>query len=454
MLNAAEKFFIYGVYILVAFLPFNLFILWVFPGFTILTSYWKEIIVSIIFIKCFTYRLTNASPLNISSFFFIFIYIAILIIRTACDYFSGQYLYLISYGLYNYTFFIMLAFISNSISWNKEKIEFFFRGLFQIISVVSFFALLDWTFELNRVIDWKGLREGLLGSWHVGSGYRAYLGCDNPMELGLFCSTGQVICLYFILEVKEKKFIRSVANWLCLIVCALGTLVTLSRGPLIANVLSSLYLLLFRIKNSSLKNQVEIFMERIFLIISVAMISVIVTISLSDQGVINHFSAVFDWTEDQANLERVGSWKLGLEKFREHPLWGNGIGFTQTRLDKYRRLTLNWKDTFISEGFLLVLAVEGGTVLLGSFLLITVHLGLTIYKHTRLMKTSWQIFVLLGALFILFYAEAMIMPIFDTRTFVVLFWSFYGITLRLAFQNDMTLRKQFKIDTLYRPWAF
>lgn len=439
MFRATEKIFIYGIYVLLIFLPFQLLMLWIFPGYVIVT-YWKEIVIFLMLFPFFFSLMTNAGYFNIIGFVFIFLYMSVAIVRTAWDYFDGQDRYLIFYGLYNYIYYILLAFMANSIDWNKKKLESFFKGIVYIISIISFFALLDWIFELNRQIEWGDIREGLLGSWHVGEGYRAYLGTDNPMELGLFCSTGQVICLYFILEIKEKSLIKTVVNWFCFFACAVGTLVTLSRGPLIANITSSCYLLFFRDKHSKLKTHVDAFVERSFLIIVAGLIFIAAIIALSDYGTISHFGAVLDWSEDKANVARVRSWEKGFEKFQERPVWGNGIGFTQTRLDKYRRLTLNWDDTFISEGFLFVLAVEGGIFFLGSFLLVTLNLGWIIYKHTIYMQNSWQIFVLLGALFILFYTEALIMPIFDTRTFSVLFWTIYGISLKLAYQNIINAR--------------
>lgn len=258
---------------------------------------------------------------------------------------------------------------------------------------------------------------------------------QSPMVLGMIAGTGLLLSLFFFLTRlgrRPRPWAQLGAFGALAAVHLLGLYLTFSRGPLVASATGAAIIGLFGTRGLAWRDLAASW-RKIAAGVVATFLTLTLLIALLPPPLQRHLGSIFDWSQDENNLTRLRRISSALEQVRDAPWIGHGLGSAQTRLADYRIQELGQGFFFTNpESQLLSYAIEGGILLLLPALLVA---GFMI--HTAVVMASYQESPALRRLGVLFlglqaalYAQSMIMPILDTRTFQIGFWVLFGVLVR------------------------
>lgn len=258
---------------------------------------------------------------------------------------------------------------------------------------------------------------------------------QSPMVLGMIAGTGLLLSLFFFvtrLSKRPRLWGQMGVFGLLVVLHVVGLYLTFSRGPLVAAAAGATLICLFGNSGLDWRKAIANWRQLAVGVVG-AGLTLALVIVLLPEPLQRHLGSIVDWTQDQNNVTRLRRISWGLERVREAPWIGHGLGSAQQRLADYRIQELDGDFNFTNpESQLLSYAMEGGIMLLIPALLIAgfmIHTAIAMAsspERTDLRRLGVLFLGLQAAL----YAESLIMPILDTRIFQLGFWVLFGVLVR------------------------
>lgn len=435
----------WGLGVLLFLIPLHWFLLFAAGSARDTVKYWKEALVLALVLYAVTYARSHFFLFLRRTLAFTWPFVVVVLARAAIGYLSGDDAYVIGLGTYTYLFFLPLVAIG-ALSLAGQSATRPLAGACLILTAIACATVADWLTELNAAVDFgrDASASGLAVNAYVGTGYRAYLGADSPIELGFVCGMGAVMALFLAIQRAGSARHKLLALTACA-VCWAGTLATLSRGPLVATGLASMIVLTMTRTGFRVRGLVRLGTAAALLALCIGLaIGTVERWRRFEWG--RHFASILDWQADGANIIRRERWNVAIDQIVAAPMLGHGVGSMQGRAIAYRNEQLGDADASTESQFLDLLG-EGGIPLLVAFVYMAFALGrLTIRAACATNETDGRAFaVLILALFVLVYVQLAIAPLFGTRSLNVAFWLLSGAALYLE------LRAQPLVVSVRRP---
>ena len=129
--------------------------------------------------------------------------------------------------------------------------------------------------------------------------------------------------------------------------------------------------------------------------------------------ILTRIRQIFEWSGEDANTARLKHWEWALEQWKNSPIFGNGVCYTDTRYSKYVSVT--------ESGLLKRLVELGifGTLLQYATLLYPLLRGIKQYRKS-LVKDSMIIFFL--SVIVCFFVEDLILQRYTELEYTIMMW--------------------------------
>lgn len=319
------------------------------------------------------------------------------------------------------------------------------RALHLILVATSLAAVLsvaDNVYHLSGRFDFFG-RSRVESTLDYGSGvWRSSATYQSPMHLGMITGTGFLVALFLFvtrLGDRPRSWARLAGPGALMLLHLVGLYLTFSRGPLVATAAGAAVVGPFARRGLGWRRLAGRW-RRLAVGALVAGLLLVLAYVLLPPALQQHVGSIFDWSGDQNNSTRLRRMAMGVERIREDPWLGQGLGSAQARLANYRFEELGREFFFTNpESQLLSWGVEGGLVLVLSALLVVGFMVRTsLAMASRPAGSELQ---RLGVLFLglqaALYAEGLVMTILDNRTFQIGFWVLFGTLVHFRSEIDV-----------------
>lgn len=357
--------------------------------------------------------------------------------RLVVGVFRGEDGYLLFVGGGNLAYYVPVSLLALYLFETSDRsparqVERALRWVLIATTLAAVLSILDNLVHFSGHFDFFG-RQGVESRLdYDASIWRSSATYQSPMVLGLIAGTGFLVSLYqLVVRLRDgvRRRWRQLAVFGGLAVLHLvGVYLTFSRGPLVASAGGAAILLLLGNRGLDLR-AIAANWRRVAAGTIAAALALAVVVLLLPPALQDHLASIVDWSGDQNNSTRLRRMTMGLERFREAPWIGQGLGSAQGRLAGYRFEELGGEFFFKNpESQLLSWAVEGGLLILLPALLVVgfmLHTSLSMaasVDRPDLRRPGVLFLGLQGAL----YAEGLIMPILGTHTFQLGFWATFG----------------------------
>ena len=346
---------------------------------------------------------------------FLFTFIIFIIIRITFDYNKGS----INTQLSEYIIPPLMVLVSLGIFKSKYELNSFLKFFMiysSLIAVLCLFELFndsfrDWANELaSRKIKTTSLDD-------IAMRFRARFFFSSPMGYGIHNVFGIIFLIKFL------KIERSSGTTLLRIVgilLFLGLLLSFSRGPWIVLIISLLTYIILNFRENR-----TLFLKIIFFLIVGFFITLSIFPELADL-ILDRSSSIFDWKQNNSNLERMQRWKYSFNLFLNN-FW-TGIGISTTGATGLGIVSI------ITENYFLKLALEGGIILISLFYLLQASIIFSLVK----LKNTFKENTLYLSLFLGMFIYMFIFQILDSRIIAYEYWTIFGISI-----ND-SIKSRFK----------
>lgn len=403
-------------------------------------KYWKELLLAAACVAYGTvvYRRGHATRGERTVLLIAGPFVLAVLLRLGIGLFRGEDGYLLFVGGGNLAYYVPVSLLAvylleTSVRSSGRQVETALRWVLVATTCAAVLSILDNLFHISGHFDFFG-RIGVESRLdYDASVWRSSATYQSPMVLGMIAGSGFLISLYLLVSRMEDGFRR---RWRELVVfAALATLhlagvyLTFSRGPLVASAGGAVIILLLGNRGLDARGILGNW-RTIGAGIAGACLIVALAVYLLPPALQDHLASIVDWSGDQNNSTRLRRMAMGLERFRESPWIGQGLGSAQGRLASYRFEELGREFFFKNpESQILAWAVDGGLLLLLPALLVVgfmIHTSVSLASRTdrpELRRMGVLFLGLQGAL----YAEALIMPILGAQTFQLGFWGLLGV---------------------------
>lgn len=365
-------------------------------------------------------------------------FVLAVLVRLAVGALRGEDGYLLFVGGGNLAYYVPVSLLALHLFETSDRsaarqVERALRWLLIATTLAAVLSILDNLLHFSGHFDFFG-RQGVESRLdYDASIWRSSATYQSPMVLGLIAGTGFLVSLHlFVVRLRDgvRRRWRPLAVFGGLAALHLvGVYLTFSRGPLVASAGGAAIILLLGDRGLDLRgiaaNWRRIAAGTVGVALALAVVVLLLPPALQD-----HLASIVDWSGDQNNSTRLRRMAMGLERFREAPWIGQGLGSAQGRLASYRFEELGGVFFFKNpESQLLSWAVEGGLLILLPALLVVgfmLHTSLSMASRVDrpdLRRPGVLFLGLQGAL----YAEGLIMPILGTHTFQLGFWALFGV---------------------------
>lgn len=335
-------------------------------------------------------------------------------------------------GYYAPAFLLPIYLLQTSDEEPARQVE---RALYLILIATTLAAVLsvvDNVTHFSGQFDFFGRERVEADLDYDSSIWRSSATYQSPMILGLISGMGLLVSLYFFVRRfrdRPRSTGKVIAFASLVLLHLVGMYLTFSRGPLVAVTGGAVIIALLG-SRGGLDWQGLAASWKKYLVGAVGLgLVVAAVVLLLPEPLQAHLGSIVDWSGDQNNTTRLRRMAMGVEKFRDAPLIGKGLGSAQPRLAHYRFKELGREFFFTNpESQILTWAVEGGLMLLLPALAIVgfmVHTSFAMSSapdRPDLRQLGVLFLGLQGAL----YAEGLIMPVLNSHTFQLGFWVLFG----------------------------
>lgn len=374
-------------------------------------------------------------------------FVLVVLVRLAVGALRGEDGYLLFVGGGNLVYYVPVSLLALYLLETSDRspvqqVERALRWVLIATTLAAVLSILDNLLHFSGHFDFFG-RQGVESRLdYDASIWRSSATYQSPMVLGLIAGTGFLVSLHlFVVRLRDgvRRRWRQLAVFAGLAVLHLvGVYLTFSRGPLVASAGGAAIILLLGDRGLDLRG-IAASWRRIAAGTAGVVLALAVVVFLLPPALQDHLASIVDWSGDQNNSTRLRRMAMGLERFREAPWIGQGLGSAQGRLANYRFEELGREFFFKNpESQLLSWAVEGGLLLLLPALLVVgfmLHTSLSMASRVDrpdLRRPGVLFLGLQGAL----YAEGLIMPILGTHTFQLGFWAAFGALVHFRGELD------------------
>jgi hypothetical protein len=153
----------------------------------------------------------------------------------------------------------------------------------------------------------------------------------------------------------------------------------------------------------------------------------------TENAILRHTGSILDWARDETNRDRLAAWNLGLDAWRDAPLWGSGLGTTGAAALRTRP-----EDSFVTESQVLKALVElglPGLLVLGFLWFQIARVG---YRAYRTESEPVRRMILLGILtgLLVVFVEGWVYQNLEVKQVNAYFWTLVGTLAFLAGPQD------------------
>lgn len=353
------------------------------------------------------------------------------------------------YQAFRLTYLPIIAYFILWLNFEKKYLEW----VYQLMHRVFFWYLLVAIIGLLLYFVFTDLEAFLIK--RSGGKYFAYfitrMGSFifNPVPLGTLLSVASLYYSHLVITKGDKKY------YFILIILLVSLLLTISRGAIIAYVISAIVYLLF---NKFTKR--SIWLVVIWLVTFFSF-----SFTVSNLGLIHDFlsgksnseikegsgpseainlnkstwiyKSTVKTAEMDSSMSRVKLWKESWIDFKARPL-GYGFGNSGHVATQYfgKNSTVNTAAVSATDGWFIKLATETGILGLISYLFLCCVIGYTLIKNkSKMAKTQWLFF---ACFFILVNIQNIGSNVLDYFCFAPFFWMMiclYSLQLKFS-QNE------------------
>lgn len=346
------------------------------------------------------------------------------------------------YGIYEYIFFT-LPFFSVVFLLKKEILETNLANkLIELFSILTFFLVSLGLFEFKMGYPIAG---GVTHSFTEESliNIRAQVFSGSPLIFGTLMACYGLFFQYQTIKKGNNKYI------LFLLFSFIGILLSGSRGPLVAFILSATFQTVSNIQIKKIWNKIskknKIYF---FLIVFILLVCFYVLIKKYEgqSPILLKIISIVNWESDIGNTTRLVTWTAFFKEFLDNWLIGRGISTTGSVTLHH---PLNIGPT---ESSVLKLLVELGII---GFLL---YFGMIFYtllrgfKRIQNQQLKYRKEIILGlSLIILILTESSILQITEIFNATVILWASAGLVYTLTKQeNQLVTNNSQRIDKYER----
>ncbi|MFP4143758.1 MAG: O-antigen ligase family protein [Phycisphaeraceae bacterium] len=429
----ARKLIISLLVLLLVLLPHHNGVLWLFGEGPI--RYWKEaafllmVVVYLLFVA-----LPRGWPQQVRAGVLLVLPLVLVVVwRAGLGVIQGEDLKLVVVGAANMLVFVPAFLVVAQLLTRPEHVERAIRVMLVLTTIAGLLSIADWAFALSARFDYFGRVRVQEASHYSDTALRSCLTFSSPMVLGMFTGLGVMIAAWRVSDLREP-LVRRIPAMICLLICLAGMLFTFSRGPWVSCALGTGLIVALRNHGISLRDLARRHLSIGYLML-LGLCLIALGVLVMPAGWQEHVLSIFDWANDPNNSVRIRRMHMGLDMIGDRPFLGHGLGTMQPRLLEYRIEELGYDYFFTNpESQILLLLVEGGMLLLGSFLFVLIGFAawtLWLARAQNPPRIRGMGVLLLGILAAL-TVESAIMPMLDTRLFKLIFWCLFGATLALG----------------------
>ena len=386
----------FGLWTLLAFLPFHLFLKRILPH--PIGTYWKEGVLGLLVLIWLTDSLRQRrillpkATLSLPVLFFF----SFLLFRFFLGFWTSDLGLRTSnlepgtwnlelFGLYMLAKYIPLYFVALYIVRSRRQLTRCIGAMLLVGVMCALGATLEFILDRHFLLS-ESIRQ-IYGSYdlyiYATKVRRVYFTFDFPGALGSYLGLllPLVVALIPVVRSARQKALLGGAG----VALAAGLAVTFSRGPWLGLAAALAFM-----------GAVPLLLDRnIGYLAYIASVSVILALLFLAIGhlasaraeapigniVTAQFLSAAEWGE-ATNVGRVEAWRRSIEVFKDHPIWGIGLGRTGAVSLRFLRPS----ECFVTESQVLKIAVETGLVGLLAFLTVWLSafgVGLRAYTRSR-----------------------------------------------------------------------
>ena len=151
----------------------------------------------------------------------------------------------------------------------------------------------------------------------------------------------------------------------------------------------------------------------------------------AENAVLRHTLSIADWVEDETNRDRLLAWRLSIDAWRAHPLWGSGLGTTGAAALRTRP-----SGAFVTESQVLKALVELGPLGLLAFALLWFQIA-RVGRRALASAGPQSRALLLGILasLLIVFIEGLVYQNLEVKQVSAYFWTLVGCLAVLARQG-------------------
>uniref|UniRef100_B3EM01 O-antigen polymerase n=1 Tax=Chlorobium phaeobacteroides (strain BS1) TaxID=331678 RepID=B3EM01_CHLPB len=249
-----------------------------------------------------------------------------------------------------------------------------------------------------------------------------YVRCTGVLGGSLINGLVSALCLIIIIyrALEEKKY--KTIDLLLFVLSLYALLLSYSRGAYVL-LMVAVFVIVYKMRILSFKG-----VKRPYVVFFIVLF--VAVILFYNDVVLERIYSIFDFSQG-GNLLRYDYWLRSLQVFKDNMILGAGLGMTSTVGGSDSSMVIAG-DASIAESYYLKLMVEGGIMLLISFL------PLVFYGIKKSLKEKNEL--LFSAIFIAITIETFIMPSLESPLISIIYWLCWGALMKRSFSE---LRKRY-----------
>lgn len=313
------------------------------------------------------------------------------------------------YTMERYIFYMIPIFvipvIKGRVNWNK------------LLSILTWYGVIDSIVSIIEFITHKqifalgGVRHNIVQLY----------GDDSIRTFGLngnYFLLAELLCVCGFASIYKTIFMRQKKELWKFIIISIGIFTTGSRGYYVAYFVGiCVIFFMYNIEKGISANTFFRIVIAVLLVFFILCFVFFTNINIGISGIdtiLARLRSITDFNHNLANVERVRHWTMSFDRWKRHPLFGNGASFTDVRYSKFE---------FVTESGLFKRLVElgiVGTLLQYITMIIPLYKGIEKYKKNKIIN---KIMVFFFAVIAAFLTEDLVLQRYGEIEYTIIMWS-------------------------------